>query len=93
MNRYSNLSTPTVITLNDNAGKVLSTLVTNDNLKKTLTQYNVPQKEFFTFQTQDGVTLNGWMMKPTDFSASKSSTHGVSVGKPIWQAVVSSWSV
>ena len=34
MNRYSNLSTPTVITLNDNAGKVLSTLVTNDNLKK-----------------------------------------------------------
>ena len=71
MNRYSNLSTPTVITLNDNAGKVLSTLVTNDNLKKTLTQYNVPQKEFFTFQTQDGVTLNGWMMKPTDFSASK----------------------
>lgn len=71
MNRYSNLNTPTVITLNDNTGKALSTLVTNDKLKQTLAGYNVPQKEFFTFQTTDGTTLNGWMMKPTDFSASK----------------------
>ena len=39
MNRYSNLNTPTVITLNDNTGKVLSTLVTNDNLKQTLSKY------------------------------------------------------
>lgn len=71
MNRYSNLNTPTVITLNDNTGKVLSTLVTNDNLKQTLAKYSVPQKEFFTFKTGDGVSLNGWMMKPVNFSASK----------------------
>lgn len=71
MNRYTNLSTPTVITLNDHTGKALSTLVTNDKLKQKLASYNVPQKEFFSFQTSDGTTLNGWMMKPTDFSASK----------------------
>lgn len=71
MNRYTNLSTPMVITLNDNTGKALSTLVTNDILKQKLAGYNVPQKEFFSFQTSDGTTLNGWMMKPTDFSASK----------------------
>ena len=71
MNRYSNLNTPTVITLNDNTGKVLSTLITNDNLKQTLSKYSVPQKEFFTFKTGDGVSLNGWMMKPVNFSASK----------------------
>lgn len=71
MNRYSNLNTPTVITLNDNTGKVLSTLVTNDNLKQTLAKYSVPQKEFFTFKTGDGVSLNGWMMKPVNFSSSK----------------------
>lgn len=71
MNRFTNLNTPTIITLNDNTGKALSTLVTNDKLKQTLAGYNVPQKEFFTFQTTDGTTLNGWMMKPTDFSASK----------------------
>ena len=71
MNRYSNLNTPTVITLNDNTGKVLSTLVTNEILKQTLAKYSVPQKEFFTFKTGDGVSLNGWMMKPVNFSASK----------------------
>lgn len=71
MNRFTNLNTPTIITLNDNTGKALSTLVTNDKLKQTLAGYNVPQKEFFTFQTTDGTTLNGWMMKPNDFSASK----------------------
>lgn len=71
MNRFTNLNTPTIITLNDNTGKALSTLVTNDKLKQTLAGYNMPQKEFFTFQTTDGTTLNGWMMKPTDFSASK----------------------
>ncbi len=33
MNRYSNLDTPTVITLNDNTGKTLTTLVDNAVLK------------------------------------------------------------
>lgn len=71
MNRYTSLSTPTVITLNDNSGKILTTLVTNERLKQTLAGYNVPQKEFFTFQTSDGTTLNGWMMKPVDFSTAQ----------------------
>ena len=71
MNRFSNLTTPTVITLNDNNGKVLTTLVDNEALKQKLAGYAVPQKEFFSFQTTDGTTLNGWMMKPTDFTPSK----------------------
>ena len=71
MNRYTNLHTPTVITLNDQNGKTLTTLVDNAKLQQKLAQYNVPQKEFFEFQTSEGVKLNGWMMKPTDFNASK----------------------
>lgn len=70
MNRYTDLNTPTVITLNDNSGKMLATLVTNKKLKQTLAGYDVPKKEFFTFQTSGGTTLNGWMMKPPGFSAS-----------------------
>lgn len=70
MNRYSNANTPTVITLNDNTGKVLTTLVDNASLKKKLAACQMPQKEFFTFQTSEGVKLNGWMLKPTNFSAS-----------------------
>lgn len=71
INTYSNLNTPTLITLNDNTGKVLQTLVTNDELKQTLAGMAIPQKEFFTFKTPDGIELNGWMMKPTAFSSSK----------------------
>ena len=71
MNKFSNLNTPMLVTLNDNSGKTLKTLITNDGLKQTLSGYAVPQKEFFTFQTTDGVKLNGWMMKPVNFSASK----------------------
>jgi len=68
---YSMGDTPMLVTLNDNTGKTLKTLITNDQLKQTLAGYAIPQKEFFTFQTTDGVTLNGWMMKPVNFSASK----------------------
>lgn len=71
MNRYSNLDTPTVITLNDNTGKTLATLMDNAALKQEISGYDMPRKEFFTFQTSDGTTLNGWMMKPADFSAGK----------------------
>ena len=71
MNTYSNLQTPAVITLNDNTGKVLKTLVTNQKLKETLAQYQLPKKEFFTFRTSQGTELNGWMIKPANFNESK----------------------
>ena len=31
----------------------------------------MPTNEFFTFTTSDGVQLNGWMVKPANFDASK----------------------
>lgn len=71
MNRYTSLDTPTVITLNDNTGKRLATLVDNARLKALLAEYDVPRKEFFTFRTGEGTELNGWMMKPTDFSEAR----------------------
>ena len=71
LNRYANLNTPTVITLNDNTGKVLTTLLDNTALNQKLSEYDMPAKEFFTFQTSDGTTLNGWMMKPTNFDENK----------------------
>lgn len=71
MNKLTNLTTPLLITLNDNNGKILKTLVDNKALKQKLAEYLIPQKEFFTFETTDGVALNGWMMKPVNFDASK----------------------
>lgn len=71
INTFSNISTPTLITLNDNRGKELTTLLDNSKLKAQTAQLNMPQKEFFTFRTSSGVELNGWMMKPANSNANK----------------------
>ena len=34
-------------------------------------QYNWGKRETFTFTTSEGVKLDGWMVKPVDFDASK----------------------
>ena len=71
LNRYTSLDTPMVITLNNNRGEELTTLVDNAKLRALLTEYNLPRKEFFSFTTTDGTRLNGWMMKPADFDPAK----------------------
>ncbi len=93
INTYSNLNTPPVITLNDNTGKELKALITNDKLKQTLTGITLPTKEFFSFKTSEGVELNGWMLKPADFSASKKYPVVMyQYSGPGNQQVVDSWS-
>lgn len=71
VNTYSSANIPPVITLNDNKGKVLTTLVDNQKLKQQMSGLNMPSKEFFTFKTTDGVELNGWIMKPAHFDTNK----------------------
>lgn len=71
INTFSNIQTPTVITINDNNGKTLTTLVDNRKLNDRLAGVVLPTKEFFTFTTTDGTELNGWMMKPADFDPAK----------------------
>lgn len=71
INTYSNLTTPPAVTLNDNKGKELEVLVSNSKLKEEISQMAMPKKEFFSFTTSEGIQLNGWMMKPADFSETK----------------------
>ena len=71
INTFSNINTPPVITINDNNGKTLTTLVDNQKLVQKVAGIQMPIKEFFTFKTSDGVELNGWMMKPANFDPSK----------------------
>ena len=68
---HSSINTPHVVTTNNNSGKTIKTLIDNSNLKQRLAEFDMPTKEFFTFTTSDGVELNGWMVKPHDFDASK----------------------
>lgn len=71
INTFSNASTPTLITLNNNKGKELATLLDNKELKAQVAGLNMPTKEFFTFTTDEGIELNGWMMKPANFDPNK----------------------
>ena len=71
INTHSSINTPHVVTTNNNSGKTIKTLIDNSNLKQRLAKFDMPTKEFFTFTTSDGVELNGWMVKPHDFDASK----------------------
>lgn len=71
INTYSSAQTPTLITLNNNKGQEMVTLLDNKELKNKISQLNMPTKEFFTFNTSEGVELNGWMMKPANFNPSK----------------------
>ncbi len=71
MNVYSNLNTPPVTTLCDAKGQTLKTLMDNHEVSEKLAQKNLGTKEFFTFRTSQGVELNGYMVKPWNFDASK----------------------
>ena len=71
INAYSSAQTPTLITLNNNKGQEMVTLLDNKKLKSKTAQLNMPTKEFFSFKTSEGVELNGWMMKPANFNPSK----------------------
>lgn len=70
MNVYSSAQQPPVTSLCDNNGKTITTLIDNADLKAKVEKV-VGKKEFFQFITSEGVQLNGWMVKPRDFDASK----------------------
>ncbi|MDR0538849.1 MAG: S9 family peptidase [Tannerellaceae bacterium] len=72
VNRYSNLSTPLVITVNETkTGKPLRTLVDNAALKSRLLEYSFSGKELIKIHTASDYELNAWMLKPVNFDPSK----------------------
>ncbi len=68
---HSSAKTPTLVTLHNAKGKELRVLEDNAKLKETIAKYQIPQKEFFTFKTSEGIELNGYMMKPLNFDETK----------------------
>ena len=70
LNVYSSAQQPPITTLRNASGKVLATLLDNADLKKKADS-TFGQKDFFTFTTSEGVTLNGWMVKPRNFDPAK----------------------
>ena len=71
LNTYSNLNTPPVYTLCNASGKALKVVEDNADLKEKLAALPLGMVELISVNTADGIQLNGWMVKPNNFDASK----------------------
>lgn len=72
INYYNSATQPTTVSLFATKGnKLIKVLEKNEALQKTVAEYGIAAKEFFTFNTVDGQALNGLFMKPKDFDATK----------------------
>lgn len=67
----SSITSPLSVTLYKANGKQVRVMEDNQKLKEKLVQYDIPQKEFFTFKTSEGVELYGYMVKPLNFDSTK----------------------
>ena len=68
---WSDINTPPRYALCDNKGKQRQTLVDNQELQQRLAGYDLGTRQLFTLTTSDGVVLNGWMVRPAGFNASR----------------------
>lgn len=89
---YSNAQTPPVYTLRSIAGKDVRVLEDNSEAKATYS--SAPKREFFTVTTTEGLKINAYMLKPADFSESKSyPVIMTQYSGPGSQRVVDSWGI
>lgn len=94
INIWSDINNPSVYTLNDNKGNVLTTLVDNKSLKERLSKYDLGKRELFSFTTSEGVKLFGWMVKPSDFNPQKRyPVIMYQYGGPGSQQVLNRWNI
>ena len=89
---YSTANSPLVVSLNTASGKTIKILEDNQSLRDRLENFAIAPKEFFQFQTVDGTTLNGYMLKPADFDPNKQYPVLMYVyGGPGSQTVTNAW--
>ena len=89
---HSTANKPATYTVLDRKGRRLRVIEENLGLKKKMQEYGVQPIEFFSFKTQEGVDLNGWMIKPRDFKETRQYPVFMFVyGGPGSQQVTDSW--
>ncbi len=89
---HSSIIKPHTTSLYDASGKKIRVLESNENVKKALSEVSIQYPEFFTFPTEGGEQLNGYILKPSDFKKKKKYPVLVYVyGGPGHQIVVNEW--
>nr|NQU92720.1 S9 family peptidase [Bacteroidota bacterium] len=90
---WSDINTPGVTELVSlPKHKTLRVLVDNERLKNTLSNLDLPKAEFFRVTAENGVVMDGFMIKPPDFDAGKKYPVLFYVyGEPWNQTVLDRW--
>ena len=93
VNTWSDYNTPYVYTTRKSDGKIIATNVDNHELKAKTQQYGWSKREAFSFTTSEGIKLDGWIVKPAQFNASKKyPVIMYQYSGPGSQQVINSWS-
>ncbi|MCO4294083.1 S9 family peptidase [Solitalea sp. MAHUQ-68] len=92
INSYSNANTPAVFSLKDKTGKQLRVLEENTKLNSQLAGFNYSGKQFIEVPMPDGIKLNAWVIKPSNFDATKKyPVFMYAYGGPGSQQVLDGW--
>ena len=90
--RWSDINTPPYIAVYKSNGAEVRLLQDNAKLREIMYEYRYSKTEFFKIKTEDGVELNGFMVKPPDFDpARKYPVLFTIYGGPGAQTVNNSW--
>ncbi len=89
---HQTINQPPVITVMDGSGEPVRKIVTNDALVERVAGYGFQPAEFFTFTTEEGTTLNGYLIKPAGMNESVGHPLLMHVyGGPGSQQVTDNW--
>jgi len=90
--RFSDIRTPSVITLHRADGSLIKELEGNEELQARLSEYDLPSPEFTEVPGADGTLLNAYVIKPSDFDPAVEYPMVMYVyGGPGSQTVSDSW--
>lgn len=94
IDNFSSLKIPNIITLRNNKGKLVREIQHNKELQNKFDSMNFAQKEFFQFKTSEGISLNGWILKPQNTSENiKYPLLMVQYSGPDSQQALDSWKI
>ena len=91
---FSSIDAPEKTILYNPKGVQIRVIESNSKLQKDFDALQLPKKEFFSFNTSDNIKLNGWILKPKDFSGDKKyPVLQVQYGGPDSQEALDKWDI
>ncbi|SHN20918.1 dipeptidyl-peptidase-4 [Cyclobacterium lianum] len=89
---HSSVDLPPQTALYNESGELIKLLEGNQQLQEKILSYDFNEKSFFTFETLDGTSLNGYLIKPPGFDPGKTYPLLLYVyGGPGSQQVMNTW--